>query len=109
MEELRDTGEIIPALYRIGDTEYRGEAILHDGHHWLVLKWSAVRSEGWMQPVRLICLAELAYVTTVDPLVLHVAEELPADAMPPLDPLETAKRTLVVDYPDIRFRVYMKQ
>lgn len=101
---IRPRSQIVPTYVTIGGIEGLGESIPYEGHLWLVLKWTKPNDERWMQPVRIICLAEIAHEVERNPRPLvRVTQQLPADAMPPADPLETAKLTAVIDHPKIFF------
>lgn len=100
----RPRSQIIPTYVTIGGVEGLGESIPYEGHLWLVLKWTQPNDDTWMQPVRIICLAEIEHEVEHRPRPLvRVTQSLPADAMPPLDASETAKLTAVIDYPQIVF------
>lgn len=107
---IRDRSEIIPAKFQIGAQWMDGEAIQHEDFWWLVLTWEVVPDEGWMQPVRIVCVSGLEHEVQVDPpqVLLVVGEALPPDAVPPHDPLKTAERIRVHYFPPIRFQAHRK-
>jgi hypothetical protein len=103
-DQWRDPAEITTATIILGGGIYDMTTIEHESTLWLVPDWFEHETEGWMMPARMVSLATVQHERMGDGRVV-VNEPLPSDLRPPSDPLETAKRTLVIDTPAIFFAI----
>ncbi len=105
-DQWLDPAGILLAKVPIGATVRNIEAFKHQGTIWLALQWLANDAEGWMQPVRIVSLRTIRHNAPSEGRShVVVNEPMPADMFPPDQPLETAKRTLVEDNPEIWFAI----
>lgn len=84
------------------------DTIEYEGKFWLVPKWIYNTNEGWKQPERIICLAQLPYtkVPSENPISTEadfvLGYPIPISALDDHNLIPLPDDTVVINFPDIK-------